>query len=162
MTLKTALLIGLIGVLAACSNNQGGAEVSAAGAEPERPASSAPTAQGAPMAVASTQNNDSADGGVGDTAGDSALTPSTADECAQRGGTWRRAGIMKLEVCDMPTRDAGKACRSDSECESVCVAAEGADHSGPVTGQCYKSNITVGTCLTLVEDGRIAQAQCAD
>lgn len=162
MTLKTALLLGLMGACAACSNNQGGTEV-AAGAEPLRPVSGAATAQSAPVAVtdaAAAQNSDGA--GVDDSAGSSALTPSTAEECSRRGGTWRRAGMMRLEVCDLPTRDAGKPCRGDAECESVCVAAEGADPSGPVTGQCYKSNITVGTCLTLVEGGRIAQAQCAD
>ncbi len=84
------------------------------------------------------------------------------EQCSKLGGTWRRAGLMQLEVCDVPTRDAGKTCRDSSECESLCVAQDGANASQASTGQCYKSFLTVGKCLSIVANGRISTAQCSD
>jgi len=163
MTLKTALLLGVLVSLAGCQR----ASVSqTASIEGQRPATAEPAAPAVDASADRGKDGPGATSDPGSASGDDVagdpLTPATAEACTQRGGTWRRAGLMKLEVCDMPTQDAGKACRSDSECESVCVAPEGADPAGPVTGSCYRSTITVGTCLTLVEGGRIAQAQCTD
>ena len=84
------------------------------------------------------------------------------EQCSKLGGTWRRAGLMQLEVCDVPTKDAGKACRDSSECESLCVAPDGANASQASAGQCYKSFLTVGKCLSIVANGRISTAQCSD
>lgn len=86
---------------------------------------------------------------------------STPEQCAAAGGTWRKVGMLRTEVCDIPTKDAGKACRDSAECESVCVASEGPT-SGAVTGQCYRSYLTTGTCLALVHKGKVESAQCAD
>lgn len=155
MSLKTALLIALLTTLPGCQRANDTASMPAEG---ER---AAPAAAATSVAKPEPPARDVGQPTGGEAAGDK-LTPSSAAECTQRGGTWRTAGLMKLEVCDMPMADAGKACQGDSDCESVCVAPEGADPSGPVMGQCYRSNITVGTCLTLVEGGRISQAQCAD
>ena len=88
--------------------------------------------------------------------------PKTAEACAAAGGTWRKVGMLREELCDVPTLDAGKPCKSSTECESACVAREGADLTKPVTGACYKSLVLVGTCLTRVENGKVDSAQCAD
>ena len=88
--------------------------------------------------------------------------PKTAESCAAAGGTWRKVGMLRQELCDMPTHDAGKSCKSSSECESVCVAPDGADLTKPVTGTCFRSLVLVGTCLARVENGRVATAQCSD
>lgn len=89
-------------------------------------------------------------------------TASTPAQCATLGGTWRRVGMLRTEVCDVPTGDGGKACRDSSECESVCVAPSEGAAAGAVTGQCYRSYLTTGTCLALVRNGQVESAQCAD
>ena len=42
-------------------------------------------------------------------------------ECAAQGGSLaaRRAGLF---ACTRPTRDSGRACRSETDCEGVCLA----------------------------------------
>lgn len=89
-------------------------------------------------------------------------TVTSAAQCKTLGGTWRRVGMRQLEACDIPTKDAGKACRDSRDCESVCVAPSGAKAGEPVDGMCYRSYLTVGTCLSEVRDGRIVSAQCSD
>lgn len=42
--------------------------------------------------------------------------------CEKRGGTWARAGKGGGMTCIQPTRDAGKACRRQSDCEGLCLA----------------------------------------
>jgi hypothetical protein len=90
------------------------------------------------------------------------VAPKTAPACAAAGGTWRTVGMLRQEICDMPTHDAGKPCTSSSECESICVAPADADLTKPVTGTCYRSFVLLGTCLSRVEQGRVDSAQCAD
>jgi len=74
----------------------------------------------------------------------------------------RRVGLRQLDACDVPTKDAGKVCRDSRDCESLCVAGSGAKADEPVVGACYRSYLTVGTCLSDVRDGRIVSAQCSD
>ena len=88
--------------------------------------------------------------------------PKTAQACAAAGGTWRKVGMLRQELCDMPTHDAGKSCSSSSECESICVAPKDADLTKPVTGSCYRSFMLLGTCLARVENGKVESAQCTD
>lgn len=42
--------------------------------------------------------------------------------CEKRGGSWGNAGRPGLQACIKRTRDAGKECRKQSNCESVCLA----------------------------------------
>jgi hypothetical protein len=42
--------------------------------------------------------------------------------CEKRGGSWDNAGKPGTKACIKRTRDAGKACRKQSDCESVCLA----------------------------------------
>jgi hypothetical protein len=42
--------------------------------------------------------------------------------CEKRGGNWGNAGRPGIKACIKRTRDAGKACKKQSNCESVCLA----------------------------------------
>lgn len=42
--------------------------------------------------------------------------------CERKGGTWASAGIAGLKACIRPTRDGGKQCRRESDCEGLCLA----------------------------------------
>ena len=51
--------------------------------------------------------------------------------CLDAGGSWGPRGLLGLEACDRPTKDAGKRCLSDAECEGACLD----DGDEPVAGQ---------------------------
>jgi hypothetical protein len=45
--------------------------------------------------------------------------------CAARGGRWAQGGLSGAFVCFEQTRDAGRQCRRESDCESICLARSG-------------------------------------
>jgi hypothetical protein len=45
--------------------------------------------------------------------------------CEKRGGNWGSAGISSLKTCIKRTKDAGKQCRKQGDCSSVCLARSG-------------------------------------
>lgn len=45
--------------------------------------------------------------------------------CEKRGGNWGNAGKSTLKTCITRTRDAGKQCRKQGDCLSVCLARSG-------------------------------------
>jgi hypothetical protein len=49
------------------------------------------------------------------------ISPQALD-CAARGGTWGRVGDTIAYSCFRPTRDAGKSCRRQTDCETECLA----------------------------------------
>src|SRR5947208_3148384 len=87
---------------------------------------------------------------------------SSAGQCISLGGTWRRAGMRGEEICDVPTKDAGRDCRDSSECLSACVAPEKAHSGQRVVGKCYGSFLTLGTCLARVSGGVAQVPHCSD
>jgi hypothetical protein len=87
---------------------------------------------------------------------------SSKESCEQQGGTWGRFGLMEIDQCDLPTKDANKICSDTSECESVCFTEDSIPRGSSARGKCYSRTITLGTCLNLVKNG-IAQGQvCED
>jgi hypothetical protein len=42
--------------------------------------------------------------------------------CEKKGGNWTRVGKTQSRTCAQRTRDAGKQCRRDRDCEGVCLA----------------------------------------
>jgi len=42
-------------------------------------------------------------------------------ECEAAGGTWAGRGLAGIQSCDRPTRDAGRRCTSDADCEGACI-----------------------------------------
>ncbi|MBK5946285.1 hypothetical protein CCR83_07505 [Rhodobacter veldkampii DSM 11550] len=45
--------------------------------------------------------------------------------CEARGGTWRSMSGGALQFCQRQTRDGGKACTRESDCEGACLARSG-------------------------------------
>lgn len=45
--------------------------------------------------------------------------------CEKRGGNWGNAGKSNLKTCIKRTNDAGKQCRKQGDCDSVCLARSG-------------------------------------
>lgn len=68
--------------------------------------------------------------------------PTDKITCEKNGGNWGKQGLAQTEMCDMPTKDAGKACQSDDDCEAkLCVI----DKSAPKEhGKCYDRTSTFG------------------
>lgn len=42
--------------------------------------------------------------------------------CEKAGGTWSAAGLAQARTCVRRTRDAGKQCSRESDCEGFCLA----------------------------------------
>ncbi|GHC13945.1 hypothetical protein GCM10007291_09820 [Gemmobacter nanjingensis] len=42
--------------------------------------------------------------------------------CEKAGGTWSAAGLSQARTCVRRTRDAGKQCSRESDCEGFCLA----------------------------------------
>ncbi len=42
--------------------------------------------------------------------------------CAAKGGIWSATGASSLRSCLHPTRDAGKSCRKQGDCDGLCLA----------------------------------------
>lgn len=45
--------------------------------------------------------------------------------CEKKGGQWSNTGIGTLQTCVFNTRDGGKRCERESDCEGVCLARSG-------------------------------------
>lgn len=45
--------------------------------------------------------------------------------CEKKGGTWAGTGKGDLRICVFPTKDAGKQCTRESQCDGVCLARSG-------------------------------------
>ena len=70
------------------------------------------------------------------------------------------AGGRNPKVCDLPTSDAGRACRDSAECEGYCLSDATPILNIFVRGQCSKFQHIVG-CQGVVVRGRVATT-CVD
>lgn len=98
-----------------------GAPEGAAAAEPAPAAPGDPAEATPPAAVpAPVGETDPADPVQ---AAEPAVVKSRAQvACERRGGTWSRIGDSDSRACVRRTRDAGKECRRDSDCQGACLA----------------------------------------
>lgn len=55
------------------------------------------------------------------------VTPKSEQQlaCEKRKGRWARVGSGDKRACVFQTRDAGKRCEKESQCDSVCLARSG-------------------------------------
>jgi hypothetical protein len=83
------------------------------------------------------------------------------EACSNAGGEVRQEGMLGMYRCVKPYADAGKACRSKSDCEGKCLAADDAAPDKETTGVCQADDSPFG-CYAEVEDGRITNAICVD
>ena len=83
------------------------------------------------------------------------------EACAAAGGEARQEGMLGMYRCVKPYADAGKACRSKSDCEGKCLATDDAAPDADITGACQADDSPFG-CNAEVEDGKITEAICID
>lgn len=95
-------------------------------------------------------------------------TPDNKKSCEAAGGIWGRIGLIQEERCNLLTRDVGKTCSGQGECEGACIAdltedekekaATGVLHKN---GTCTAWRIVTG-CQAMVEDGKVMGVVCLD
>lgn len=96
--------------------------------------------------------------------------PRTSEDCATAGGRWGRVGLFPKLICRVPTRDAGRACGDESECEGSCLAALTQEQRDLVVrmrqklatmGQCTPMAPVFG-CQAIVRQGSVSAIVCRD
>lgn len=86
-----------------------------------------------------------------------------AAECTRQDGKYARRGKAGVWVCDRPTKDAGKACSNEEECEGrICVAPKDAAPGTQAQGTCFGRTVSSSTCLARVSNGVVGSALCID
>jgi len=84
------------------------------------------------------------------------------EKCIADGGTIRRIGILQNQACVFLYTDAGRECRSSSECEGRCLIENDWISVGTeVAGECERDSSEFG-CWTEVESGLAVRAMCVD
>lgn len=85
------------------------------------------------------------------------------DSCATSGGTWIRDGVLgQAQYCLYSYPDAGKACRSSTECLGSCVVEDyrALATPGPSVGVCTGDNRAFG-CFDYLEHPNVFSV-CTD
>lgn len=72
--------------------------------------------------------------------------------CVKRGGSWRKAGKSSGETCFTQTRDAGKSCQRESDCQGFCLAR---------SNTCAPFTPMFG-CNDIVQDNGVMVTLCID
>jgi hypothetical protein len=72
--------------------------------------------------------------------------------CEKRDGTWSRTGKGDLRVCVFRTRDGGKRCTRESQCEGLCLAR---------SGTCSPLKPLLG-CNDILQDNGARVTQCIE
>lgn len=94
------------------------------------------------------------------TAAPAGAPPTTKEGCDACQGKWGRHGLADVEICICKTRDGGKECRDEAECEAQCVAGDkdfvvvekGDPPKGHWKGRCAEYATTFG-CHRFVPKG---------
>ena len=70
-------------------------------------------------------------------AADKKLTAAEIQKCKEDGGVVKNVGMMEIPKCVIPYADAGKSCKSSSECMKSCVTTKSDVQLGAKTsGEC--------------------------
>jgi hypothetical protein len=99
--------------------------------------------------------------------------PNTQPACEQAGGRWGPAGLFPRPICRVPTRDAGRACADEGECEGSCLAAltpaqrdvakqwTGLRQKQQILGTCTPT-VPIFGCMAVVKEGFVTGILCRD
>lgn len=101
----------------------GPAASAAAGTETAAPQAAAATAEPAPVADVSAE----AEPAPKPDMTEEPVTPKSEKQlaCEKKKGRWSKIGKGEARACIFQTRDAGKRCERESQCDSVCLARSG-------------------------------------
>lgn len=83
------------------------------------------------------------------------VLPTNEQDCLDQGGTWGPQGLAQMDMCDLPTTDAGQPCTDSSQCQGLCLASD-----NPTTGTCSPRTLNFG-CRDIIEDG-VQMTICID
>ena len=72
--------------------------------------------------------------------------------CIKKGGDWRKVGSAGGEACVTLTKDAGKSCQRESDCEGFCLAR---------SGSCAPFKPMFG-CNDILQDNGVMVTLCID
>jgi hypothetical protein len=72
--------------------------------------------------------------------------------CLKKGGSWGKAGKTGGKTCFMQTRDSGKSCQRESDCEAFCLAR---------SGTCAPVSPMFG-CNEILQDNGVMVTLCID
>lgn len=82
--------------------------------------------------------------------------------CRARKGTWERAGMMGMYRCITTSKDAGKPCKGQADCEYGCkYDGPNVAIGMPVQGVCRPVTNPTG-CWNWVEHGKFVGHLCTD
>ncbi|GAB1597159.1 hypothetical protein [Lysobacter claricitrinus] len=84
------------------------------------------------------------------------------EECRRKNGTIRQVGMFGTPSCVVPLPDAGKVCRSNSECAGFCFAPTGVVVGQAATGTCQIDKAAMFGCRDQVENGVVVGGMCVD
>jgi hypothetical protein len=84
--------------------------------------------------------------------------PKSADDCKAKGGHWLQFGGGDF-YCHIETTDAGNACKSSSECQGICLAAN-TEHNPLIHNACSAA-IRLFGCYQEVGNGQ-KNTTCSD
>lgn len=96
--------------------------------------------------------------------------PDDEEQCGKVKGRWGPAGLFPTPVCRVPTRDGGRVCGDNDECEGMCLADLTSAERGKVMrerqvlvmlGRCTPQKPVFG-CLAVVEKGQVKGVLCRD
>ena len=90
-------------------------------------------------------------------------------ECLELGGKWDQCGMNPIKQCNLPTTDAGKTCKNQSECQGACFAELTEEQKNRVIngkvlvidGKCSAWKLNYG-CNAGVQDGKVNGILCKD
>ncbi len=81
--------------------------------------------------------------------------------CDATGGEIRQEGMLGMYRCVKPYADAGKECRSKSDCEGECRVIGDEMAGEEAVGACQVNDSPFG-CYATIEEGKVANAICVD
>jgi hypothetical protein len=113
-------------MLSACVPGQGASDLSSAAPEasPLATAVIETTSLDEPAAQPAPAPDEAAPAATEEIAPTLPASPEEA-RCLRTGGTWATAGQSGAKACVTLTRDGGKACTRQSQCEGYCLARSG-------------------------------------